>query len=571
MRERGLIVQAGFATRQGRRPDNQDYVALICPEGAAPSHGEIVAAVADGCGGLAGGRTAAELSVRGFLDGYLGLPATLGAHRRASRALGAINAWIHGMGRQDPTHRGMATTFSAVVLERRRMHLIHVGDSRIYRLRGERLDRLTRDHALTAPGLEHVLTRAMGLDSAVPADCEVHPMEAHDRYLLCTDGLHGVLSAEHLSAELRRRQHPQACAEALADAALEKDDSDNITVAVVDVISLPPPGTESLYESLGALPVLDLPKAGHVVDGYLLESQLSKGRYSSLFVATDQQTGAGVVLKFPHPRAVSAQEYLEAFTREAWIGLRIKSPWVAEVLEQAPGRQTRLYSVMPYYRGETLEALIASGRGVDFERGLDVALKLCRAVHALHRQGVIHRDIKPENILLTEDGGLKLLDLGVAALSDRDDLPEAAMPGTASYLAPELFRGQTAGIVSDTYAVGVTLYRLFTGGHYPFGEIEPFTHPRFGALRPLDTHRQDLPAWLGAVVARALALDPKERYADTIELAFDLEHGLAKGGQHSVPERSSWLVRHPLRIWQLAAILQFLFLLFWFGFRSSGG
>jgi len=570
-RDNGLIVQAGFATRQGRRADNQDYIGLVCPAAGMTAHAEVLAVVADGCGGLPGGRTAAEVCVRGFLEGFVGLPQTLGAHRRASRALSAVNGWIHAMGRQDPGHRGMATTFSALVLDRRRAHTVHIGDSRIYRLRGERLDRLTRDHALTAPGLAHVLTRAVGFDSAVPADCEVHPMEAHDRYVLCTDGLHGALSTEAIGAELRRRQHPQACADSLADAALQKDGSDNITVAVVDVIALPPPGSDGLYESLGELAVLELPEVGHTVDDYVLEHVLSKGRYSCLFVANDRRTGSGVVLKFPHPRVVSEREYLEAFTREAWIGLRIKSPWLAEIIEQAPGRQTRLYSVMPHYRGDTLESRLVAQPPVSFDAGLDVTLKLCRAVHALHRRGVIHRDIKPENVLLLEDGGLKLLDLGVASLPERGDLPEAPMPGTASYLAPELFREARASVVTDVFAVGVTLYRLFAGGHYPYGEIEPFTHPRFVGFRPLEKHRPDLPAWLGAVIQRAVAPDPKDRYADTIELAFDLEHGLAKGGQRAPAPRPPWFRRHPARAWQIAAIAQFLFLLFWFGFRSLPG
>jgi serine/threonine protein kinase len=419
--------------------------------------------------------------------------------------------------------------------------------------------------------MEHVLTRAVGLDSAVPADCDEHPMEAHDRYLLCTDGLHGALSFEAIGEALRRRQHPQACADALADAALQQDGSDNITVAVVDVIALPPPGTDGLYESLGELPVLEMPEMGQTIDDYTLDRLLSKGRYSRLFVATDRRTESCVVLKFPHPQVVSEREYLEAFAREAWIGLRIKSPWLAEIIEQAPGRQTRLYSVMPHYRGETLEARLLSHPPVSFEHGLDIALKLCRAVHALHRRGVIHRDIKPENVLLLEDGGLRLLDLGVASLPERGDLPEASMPGTASYLAPELFRDERATAVTDGFAVGVTLYRLFTGGHYPYGEIEPFTHPRFVSFRPLDKHRPDLPAWLGAVIQRAVAPDPKERYADTIELAFDLEHGLAKGGQRAPAPRQPWFRRHPARAWQIAAIVQFLFLLFWFGFRSLHG
>ena len=89
---------------------------------------------------------------------------------------------------------------------------------------------------------------------------------------------------------------------------------------------------------------------------------------------------------------------------------------MAEILEQPPGRQTRLYSVMPYYPGVTLEHRLARHVPIALEPGIDVAQKLCKAVHALHRQQVVHRDIKPDNILLPDDGGLKLLDLGIARL-----------------------------------------------------------------------------------------------------------------------------------------------------------
>jgi serine/threonine protein kinase len=96
-----------------------------------------------------------------------------------------------------------------------------------------------------------------------------------------------------------------------------------------------------------------------------------------------------------------------------------------------------------------------------------------------------HRDIKPENMILTSDGGLKLVDLGVARLPHLDTAREVDhVPGTASYRAPEMFDGNRGAEQTDIFALGVTLYRMFSGGSYPYGEIEPFIRPRQGKAEP---------------------------------------------------------------------------------------
>jgi hypothetical protein len=122
----------------------------------------VIAALADGMGGAKGGRVAAELAVRGFIDATLGQPATLGFPRIGARAMDSVNRWIHAIGRTDSELNGMACTLSALVLCGGRAHVLHVGDSRIYRLRDEKLTLLTQDHTLGAPGTTHALTRAVG-------------------------------------------------------------------------------------------------------------------------------------------------------------------------------------------------------------------------------------------------------------------------------------------------------------------------------------------------------------------------------------------------------------------------
>ena len=541
-----LDVGVGLASETGRRPRNEDFVAADRPPGSRGAR-EFAAAIADGVGGGPGGRLAAETTVRAFLDGYFGLPATLGVERAAGQSLQAINRWLHGLARQDVGLRGMATTFSALLLRGREGFVLHAGDSRVYRLRDAGLHRLTADHAHDHPDLQHVLLRAVGLEDHVRADASRHELRVHDRYLLCTDGVHGALPDRRIEALLAARGDPQASAAQIVAAALEAGSRDNVTALVLDVLALPPLDQTGLEAALAALPLLALPKVDDEVDGFRLLEQISDGRYSRLFRAQDLREPRQVALKFPHPRLQGEDIYRSAFLREASVAAQVRSPYVAEVIELAPDRQTRLYSVMPFYVGETLEKRLKRSP-VSLAEGIAIASQLGRAVDALHRRRIVHRDIKPDNVLLL-GGGLRLLDLGVARLPGLEIAPDEDIPGTPSYLAPELFEGNAGDERTDVYALGVTLYRMFSG-HYPYGETEAFVRPRFGRRQPLAYYRPELPAWLDAVLARATAVQPTDRYAHVADLIADLEHGLS-GAAGTAPQRREPLYeRNPLRFWQ---------------------
>src|SRR5208282_1062379 len=110
------------------------------------------------------------------------------------------------------------------------------------------------------------------------------------------------------------------------------------------------------------------------------------------------------------------------------------------------------------------------------------------------------RDIKPDNIILETEGSLKLIDLGVVRVPGMEDFPPEDIPGTVAYMAPEMF------------SLGVTMYRAFSGGEYPYGNLDATSQPRQKRPKPLSEIRPDLPAWLGAALARAIAPDPGQRY-----------------------------------------------------------
>lgn len=555
-----LQTHIGFVSEKGKRPTNDDYVA-----GRVENHGarvmpDVLAVIADGMGGGAGGRMAAETTVRGFIDAYCNLPVTLGVDRACARALAAMNRWIYSQGRQDPELKNMATTFSALILRGRKAHVVHVGDTRIYRLRDHRLTRLTQDHVHAHPDLRHVLYRAVGLESSVRADYALHDLRLHDRFLLCCDGMHGTLTDARLQALLDERSSPQEDAQRLVEAALAAHSQDNVSALIVDVVGLPSAERADMETAVAGLPIQDLPKIGDSVDGFRLIEMIADGRYSRLFRAEDTVEPREVTLKFPHPRVMAEQNYRRAFAREAWVALQVRSPWVTEMIDLPEGRQTRLYSVMPYYHGESLEQRLRRGP-LTLAEGVDIGIKLAKAVYALNRQRIVHRDIKPENVMLLHlNKGLKLLDLGVARLPGMEQDDGEEIPGTPSYMAPELFDGALGDERSDVYALGVTLYRMFSAGQYPYGEVEAFSRPRFTKRVALNRHRSDLPAWLDACLARATAVEANERFGDAMELAFELENGLARGGRTIVQKRSLY-ERNPVRFWQIISLLLFISLI----------
>jgi len=551
----GVRASVGFASETGPRKRNEDFGGAVFGWELPQPRRDVVAAVADGIGGAKGGRVAAETAVRGFLDGFCDLPETMEVRRAAAQVINSLNRWIYSQGQRDVEAAGMGCTFTALVLRGRFAHVLHVGDTRVYRLRDERLACLTTDHVREGGGTgrSNILSRALGVEAEVRLDYAAQPLALHDRFVLCSDGVHAFLSAEAIAGILRERSASDDSARALVAAALDAGSTDNCTALVVDVVDLPTVESADIGAAIMQLPLIPVPIEGETVDGFVLKVLISDGRYTRLFGALDEVEGGEVALKFPKPQVAAVSTYHAAFVREAWVGSRVHSPYVGRVIELPPGRQTCLYTVMPLYQGELLATRIARRPLMGLEEGRNIAVKLARGVAALHRTGVIHRDIKPDNVILEDGGSLKLVDLGVVRVPGMEDFPPSDIPGTIAYMAPEMFAGEAGNVATDIYALGVTVFRAFTG-EFPYGNLDATSPSRRQRPVPLAELRPDLPAWVQATLGRAFAVDPGERFRDVAEFAVEMETGPARMAG-SVPPPPTLYQRYPLQFWQGIAVL----------------
>ena len=539
----GWTLAVGSAERKtsARSPD---FHAVYDGEALGSPHRGVVAAVAASCGAW----ESAQVAVNGFAEGYFGSGDTLSPWRAAALSLSSINTWLHRQSKGCPPGAEMTASLSAVIFAGRRIDVVHVGVCRIYSLRAGQLAPLTTDHRRNDAGGAGPF-RLLGADEAVHIDHVELQVEAGDRYILLSAGAAEYADGIALSELLAGTPDEAARRIDLALAATGKPGS----VLVVDVVEPPRIAYDDIAARFADLPLRAPPREGELWDGFRIGRTINRSRYTLLKRAMDEVEKREVVLKFPLASMLADQVFRAGFLREAWIGTAIKVNCVARYLELAPDRQTSLYLVMPFYRGETLEKRLLRSPRVSFAEGIGIALKLCAAVTELAKHDVIHRDIKPENIMLVRDGDVLLLDLGLAYLAGVDDPEEDRLGGTTRYMAPELFAGSQADERSEVFSLGVTIYRMFAGGKFPFGRRERV---------PLRRVRPDLPSWLGLSLQKAIATARGERFADASAFQKALENGLVRGDMKANGRRP-WKVRiNPLRLWQAATVVLAAYVLF---------
>jgi predicted Ser/Thr protein kinase len=242
------------------------------------------------------------------------------------------------------------------------------------------------------------------------------------------------------------------------------------------------------------------------VGPYHVEALLDRGGMSNLYLATDPQTGESVVLKVLQNKFLDRPDVVEHFKHECELLSYIDHPGIVRAIDDGQW-EGGYFLALEFIQGISLRKWIQQ-TPVSLPRALEVILEIAEAVCHLHTHGIIHRDLKPENLLLTEDGRVKLIDLGIARKIDEDE-PVELVPtfiGTPSYISPEQRSDpHHVSFPSDIYSLGIIAYELVLGrlchGH---------------------VHLSLMPKGLQKILGKALQPDPKLRYSDLVDFITDL-------------------------------------------------
>ncbi|MBD0330279.1 MAG: serine/threonine protein kinase, partial [Thermoleophilia bacterium] len=274
-------------------------------------------------------------------------------------------------------------------------------------------------------------------------------------------------------------------------------------------------------------------RAGTVVEGYRIEGQLGKGGMGVVYEACDLFLGERrVALKLISSDIGDDPAFRERFKREAEVQAGLEHPHIITVY-RAGESEHGLYIAMRLIRGPNLKELILRGE-LDPERTGRVLSQIADALDNAHEVGLIHRDIKPYNILI--DGRRDhsfLADFGIAKARGRRGLTKTGqMPGTPDYISPEQILGRPATERSDVYSFGAVLFECLSGVvPYPKDtDIAVIYAHLSGEIPSVTDHRPELPAAVDAVIAKAMAKEPDDRYPSASELMRDFERALGERG-----------------------------------------
>lgn len=545
------------ASVAGPRAKNDDACAFHHAAGSELLYRGSLAAIADGVSAAAAGGTAAQAAVSGFLSDYYSTPHTWDVKLAVARVLQSLNCWLYRQGGGTASaSQGWLTTFSAVIFKGANAHLIHIGDSRIYRLRDRKLECLSRDHCTPLGNGRTFLSRALGMDSHIELDYRSIPLNPDDIFLLTTDGVHDYLSPERIGQIVCTGG--ASAVQKLVASAEAAGSTDNMSAVVCRVLTIEDPDQDGLLSSDRLLPFPPDLKPGQILDGYLILQELHASARSQLYLARDTESGQLYALKTPSINFADNPAYIESFIAEEWTGRRLNHPGIIRIYSPKAERSF-LYHVMEYVDGQNLRQWMQLNPHQSVEQVRGLVGQLISALRRLQRMEIVHGDLKPENIMVTAEGRLKLIDLGgasAAGLQEHLRYQRDRPPGSKNYAAPEYFFGDSAGHRSDIFSLGVIAYELLTD-HYPYPErfgsqhyqLKSYASMKYTSAR---SYRPSLPIWIDAALARACRPDPRQRYATLSEFLHDLQ---TPRPEYARLESQPLAQRNPVKFWQVVAVL----------------
>jgi TonB family protein len=258
---------------------------------------------------------------------------------------------------------------------------------------------------------------------------------------------------------------------------------------------------------------------------YKIAEEIGRGAMGVVYRAVDPAIGRTVAIKvinesYLNSVGVEPAEYFERFKREAEVAGRLNHPGIAKIYDLGPN-----FIIMEYIDGRDLSALLRAPTQQHLSEALNIVSQISSALDHAHAHGVIHRDVKPANILVQPDGGVKVMDFGLARIDSSTLTAAGEILGSASYMAPEIVKGRPATAQSDIFSLGVVAYELMTGNR-PFGgaSISAIIHSIVQATpRPIHVVNLSLPPDYDVIFARVLAKEATDRFPSAGEFACALD------------------------------------------------
>ncbi len=272
---------------------------------------------------------------------------------------------------------------------------------------------------------------------------------------------------------------------------------------------------------------------GSILGGrYRLLELLGQGGMATIYRARDAQLERDVAVKVLRAEFGQDPDFVARFGDEARAAASLSHPNIVAVFDFGRDPSGDQFIVMELVEGQDIASILRENGPLAPRQAARVAADVAKALHAAHSRGIVHRDVKPSNILISRDGRVKVVDFGIArALDDAQiTLPGITM-GSVHYFAPEQARGEPATAASDVYALGIVLFEMLTGQRPFSGDgAAAVALARLSATPPPPSSlRASVPAALDAIVARAMALDPADRFASAAAMSGALDGFLTDG------------------------------------------
>lgn len=564
-----LQISVGQYSDKGRKAVNQDFHGIYIPKEPQLSSKGIAITLADGISSSNVSQIASEAAVSGFLADYYCTSDAWSVKKSAHSVLFATNSWLYSQTRQSQFRyekdKGYVCTFSAMVIKSTTAHIFHVGDARVYRLRGDTLEQLTDDHRLWISQEQSYLSRALGATQQVEIDYRDFPVEQGDIFLFATDGVYEYASTKSILQTIKdNKDNLEAAAKAIVKEAYENGSDDNLTIQLVKVDALPELNANEILKQLTELPFPPALQARMVFDGYKILREVHASSRSHVFLAEDEETRTQVILKTPSVDLRDDPAYLERFLMEEWIARRLNNAHVLKAF--LPTRKRNyFYIVTEYIHGQTLAQWIIDNPKPDIETVRGIVEQIVKGLRAFHRMEMLHQDLRPNNIMIDNTGTVKIIDFGATRVAG---IMENASPierqhilGTEQYTAPEYFLGEGGTPRSDLFSLGVITYQMLSS-RLPYGTQVSKARTRAAQrklrYRSLIDDEREIPLWIDEAIKKAVHPNPYSRYGELSEFMYDLRHPNLKFLSKT---RQPFIERNPVLFWKAVSFILFVILL----------